>query len=411
MTFPGMHDLHRQADGSCQTRLDAPDGQGKNNMGNARVLITDDDDLTLAMLGATLGAHYQVTTTRSGPEALARARQEAFDLILMDVDMPDMDGYATCAALKSEPALADVPVVFLSAKINIDERLRGYRVGACDYLTKPFDVTELTTKIELAVAQRTRDLALNAQIEQALNTALTTADMYGEVGVVLELQRALANCVAYPEVARAFFNTLEKMGFEGCLRLSGRQGVMSRTARAECSALENSILDHIETSRGPTLQALGEHTCLRFDNVLMLIRHLPVSPHSDQYSAEDIDRFARARDNIALVAEGIVSRMRSLDMETEKSRFEQHQMLVSLTREALVDISAQQHANRMLMTQVFQRMNSEVEHSFIHLGLSETQEDHLSSTLKRHVSEALAVFDQIDEIEAHLNKLISKLGV
>lgn len=83
--------------------------------------------------------------------------------------------------------------------------------------------------------------------------------------------------------------------------------------------------------------------------------------------------------------------------------------MVSMTREALVDISAQQHANRMQMGQVFQRMNSEVEQLFIHLGLSESQEEHLSNTLRRHIAEAMGVFDHSNQIEAHLNKLIARL--
>jgi CheY-like chemotaxis protein len=379
-------------------------------MTQARVLITDDDDMTLEMLEAALQGRYQITTAHSGQEALQKAAAQVFDLIVLDVDMPEMNGYATCSALKSQPATAEIPVLFLSALVNIEERLRGYRVGASDYLTKPFDVNELTTKIDLAVAQRERNQLLNSQVEEAMNTAMTTANMYGEIGVVLELQRQLSDCRVYEDIARVFFDALEKLGFEGCLRLSGRQGVLTRSGQGECSALGHSILDHLESIRGPKIQAVGDNTAFNYGNVLMLVRNLPMQPSPEHHPSDEVDRLARVRDNVALMAEGIVSRLKALDVETERAGIENTQKLVALTREALVDISAQQHANRLHMSQVFQRMQTEVEQSFIHLGLTESQEEHLSSTLLRYVNEAMAIFDHSNQIESHLKRLISKLN-
>lgn len=379
-------------------------------MSQAHILITDDDDMALEMLQAALQDTYSVTIAPQGEQALAFAAERNFDLVLLDVDMPGMDGYAVCTALKALARTADVPVIFLSARVNLEERLRGYQVGACDYLTKPFDVAELKAKIELAVNTQARNKSLNSQIDEAMNTVLTTADMYGEIGVVLELQRALGDCHCYNDIANAFFAALEKAGFDGCLRLSGSEGELSRTARAQCSALEDSLLDHIAASSGPSIQPIGEHTFFRYGAVLMLIRQLPVSPSFERFSPEEIDRFARARDNIALMAEGILSRIRSLDIEGEKSTFDKTQKLVSATREALLDISAQQHTNRLQMGEIFQRMNTEIETSFINLGLSATQEELLSDTLRRHIGEAMGVFDESNRIEFHLNKLISRLG-
>jgi CheY-like chemotaxis protein len=378
-------------------------------MAQARILITDDDDMTLEMLSAALQDDHDITACASGKEAIEAASRQNVDLIVLDVDMPDMDGYATCEALKAQGRTAEVPVIFLSARVNIEERLRGYKVGACDYLTKPFDVVELKTKIELAVSSRARSKELSGQVEEAINTALSTANMYGEVGVVLELQRALGQCFKYEDIAHACFGALKNFGFEGCMRLNGRLGSLSRTGAMACSALENSILDHIESTNGPSIQGMGENTFFRYGCVVFLIRKLPVLPSHSQYSPDDIERFARARDNIALMAEGVIARMRSLDAEAERSRFEQNQRLVHLTRETLVDISAQQHANRMRVMQVLQHMNSEVEQSFIHLGLSEHQEELLAGTLRRHIQEALGVFDQSNQIEQHLHGLIEKL--
>ena len=378
-------------------------------MTRAKILIADDDELTLEMLDAALQDHYDVCTVTGGRPAVENIQQDTFDLVLLDVDMPEMDGYEACESIKGQ--FPDLPVIFLSARVNIDERLRGYRVGADDYLTKPFDVAELTAKIERAVEQRARHQALNGQFEEAMNTVLSTADMYGEVGLVLEFQRQLSSCHSYPELANTFFSSLERLGFDGCLRLSGRQGVLSRTARAECSALENSILDHIEVKNGTSIQPVGtDNTSYKYGNVIMLVRKLPQAPDPSHYSSEEIDRLARARDNVALMAEGLLARLQSLDVESEKADLEHTQRLVDLTRDTLVDISAQQHAIRVQLGQILQHMHAEVEESFIHLGLSETQEETLSNTLRRHIDQAMSVFDQSNQIDQHMTRLIAKLA-
>ncbi|MGC4059805.1 MAG: response regulator [Aquabacterium sp.] len=379
-------------------------------MGQARVLITDDDETTLEMLDAALQDRYRITTARSGLEALHLAREHDFDMVLLDVDMPEMDGYATCTALKTNQRTADVPVLFLSARVNIDERLQGYRVGGTDYLTKPFDVVELTAKIELAVGQGERNRRLNSQIEEVKHTAQATADKYDEVGVVLAFQRELGQCRAYVDIAVAFFGALERMGFEGCLRLTGRQGVMSRSGQGECSALGHSLLDHLEAIKGAQIQAVGDNTSFHYGNVLILVRNLPLHAKDSQCGQDELDRIARVRDNVALMADSMAARMHALDVDLEKSSFAQAHKTVAATRAALAEIVAQEHDSHERMNQVFARMGQDIEASFIHLGLSEVQEEHLSIVLRRHFSEAMETLEQSNQIEARLQQLISKLN-
>lgn len=372
------------------------------------ILVVDDDELTREMLQASLAETCTVTAVDSGAAAVRQALAAPPDLVLLDVDMPEMNGYATCEALLAEGATRDVPVIFLSGCVTIDERLRGYQAGAVDYLTKPFDVPELLAKIKLAIAQRDKNHELNHQLEDVMNAAMTSADMYGEVGVVLELQRKLAGCRRYEEIAAAVFESLERSGFEGCLRLRGRQGLLSCTARAECSALENSILEHLEKLPGASMQPVGDNTSFNYGPVL-LVRNLPMGPSALNRSPEEADRFGRARDNIALIVEGALARVRSLDIETANASLENTARLVKLTREALIDISAQQHATRLQMNSVFQHMREEIENAFVHLGLTESQENLVAGTMTRHVQEALGMFDQSHQIEAHIESLIGKL--
>ncbi|MAU02003.1 MAG: response regulator receiver protein [Anaerolineaceae bacterium] len=128
-----------------------------------KILIVDDDTMLVAMLEKILHTQpYQISTAYSGEEALDQVRQAKPDLIVLDIMMPGMDGYEVCERLKSDPATADIPVLILSAKGNIDmprldkeqfetnlkDRLHGYEVGAIDFLSKPVGIKELLKHIQ-----------------------------------------------------------------------------------------------------------------------------------------------------------------------------------------------------------------------------------------------------------------------
>lgn len=124
----------------------------------ARILIAEDepDIRQLVSITLTFGG-YDVVTTSDGAEAVEQAQQTQPDLILLDVRMPKMTGYEACAALKEDPATADIPVVFLSAKGQEDEVRGGMKVGAVDYILKPFAPDELIRRVgELLVKAAAR---------------------------------------------------------------------------------------------------------------------------------------------------------------------------------------------------------------------------------------------------------------
>jgi signal transduction histidine kinase len=112
------------------------------------LLVVDDTAANLKLLTRVLGdAGFRVRPVASGEAALAAARSEAPDLVLLDVDMPDMDGYEVCRRLKAEPALVEIPVLFLSALGETEDKLAAFAAGGVDYVTKPFRVEELRARI------------------------------------------------------------------------------------------------------------------------------------------------------------------------------------------------------------------------------------------------------------------------
>ncbi len=139
---------------------------------SSRILIVDDDPVTRVILEEVLSdAGYALATAASGEEALAKAAEFLPDLILLDVLMPGMDGFEVCRRLRSDDQLGLVPVLIVTALDDQASRLRGLEAGADDFITKPFDATELSARVRtITRLDRYRRLqAEHARFERLVN--------------------------------------------------------------------------------------------------------------------------------------------------------------------------------------------------------------------------------------------------
>lgn len=142
------------------------------------LLVVDDEGAILDLLRRrleTLGC--TVTTLPGGSQAVQTARECRPDLILLDLMMPDLDGFSVCRALKADPEVADVPVIMMTARAEVDSRIQGLELGAHDYVAKPFETAELIARIRAALrvkALQDELKAANRRLEHlAANDPLT----------------------------------------------------------------------------------------------------------------------------------------------------------------------------------------------------------------------------------------------
>lgn len=116
----------------------------------AFILLIDDNPANLQLISHNLrGKGYNMATADNGFAALDRAKESPKpDLILLDIMMPEIDGYKVCEELKKNPETKDIPVIFFTAKISTEDIVRGFEAGAVDYITKPFNAAELIARVE-----------------------------------------------------------------------------------------------------------------------------------------------------------------------------------------------------------------------------------------------------------------------
>ncbi len=119
------------------------------------ILIIDDTISNLQVLSEMLDKHgYEARGVPDGPTALIIAGEQTPDLILLDIKMPDMDGYEVCQRLKADDKTRDVPIIFISALDEITDKVKGFEVGGVDYITKPFQVEDVLARVETHLTLR-----------------------------------------------------------------------------------------------------------------------------------------------------------------------------------------------------------------------------------------------------------------
>ena len=143
-----------------------------------RLLLVDDEPTNLQLLRQILQADYRLLFATDGARALQLAKEQRPDLILLDIMMPDMDGYAVCETLKNQPMTAHIPVIFITALTDIHDETRGFDVGAVDYITKPVSppVVRARVRTHLSLVRIDELRSTRLQIVQCLGRAAEYKD-------------------------------------------------------------------------------------------------------------------------------------------------------------------------------------------------------------------------------------------
>jgi len=196
---------------------------GKDNRINSKILIVDDVPQNIQVLANILKeAGYQMGFAKDAKTALAHTESTQFDLILLDIMMPEVDGYELCARLKEDKRKRDIPVIFVTAKSETADKTKGFELGAVDYITKPFDVQEVLARVKTHLTIRNYATKLEQMVEERTRQ-LIHADRLATLGtfsaaIVHEINNPLSHVQGNAKLLKLFWNALKpivKMNLEG----------------------------------------------------------------------------------------------------------------------------------------------------------------------------------------------------
>jgi CheY-like chemotaxis protein len=124
-----------------------------------KILVVDDEPINIDVLGGLLKQDYRLIVAKNGERALKAAQSGNPDLILLDIMMPDMDGYEVCRRLKADKSTREIPVIFITAMNQAGDETLGFELGAADYITKPVSppILKARVKTQLALTQSRKE--------------------------------------------------------------------------------------------------------------------------------------------------------------------------------------------------------------------------------------------------------------
>lgn len=173
------------------------------------VLVIDDNITNLKVASEHLrGEGFEVLTARDGISGIERARLAQPDLILLDVQMPGIDGFETCQKLKADRVTRDIPVIFTTVLINVEDKLKGFAAGGVDYVPKPFQFEELLARVRthLTIYRLQRDLQAEIRERKLAEVALRKANLELQRLAVLDELTQIANRRRFDQYLQAEWN-------------------------------------------------------------------------------------------------------------------------------------------------------------------------------------------------------------
>ncbi len=267
------------------------------------IMVVDDTPSNLLLILRGLETLYKVSCCESGKACLEAIKKDKPDLILMDVRMPEMSGYECCRALKKDPQYHDIPVIFLSAHTELDDKLQGYEVGGADYLTKPCDVLEIIAKVDhnLAIMSEFKN-----RLEESNDFSKLAMVNIGELGTILHFLENSFTCEDQKSLASLLLASLQSFDLQACVQLRGNEATINKCITGPCLPLEVSLMS--STAQGERIQILGKQCICTSKNASILLKDFPIN--DDVLSG-------RIRDHLVPILNGTSARMDNFNQAKE----------------------------------------------------------------------------------------------
>jgi CheY-like chemotaxis protein len=365
----------------------------------ALILCVDDEPVNLVILQELLQDRYELTIAKSGEGCLQQVAVQSPDLILLDVNMPDLDGLETCERLKSDPETAEIPIIFVSALASQDELMAGYEAGGDDYITKPFSEEILQKKIEIVLASQQRKQELKKISDKAVEALMNNLSTTDELGMVVRFLHQCQSADTLDELARNVFDCLRQFELDSSLLMLDEPENRVWFSDDIDRPMESQIL---ESLRGQDrVVSFGTRLAINSDHVTVLVRNLPTT-------VEQVDR---VREHLSIMIEGLDTRIQAMQSQTllDQRREVLHRVLTA-AREHLGRLDETSKQQRARSAEIVTDMGKELERSLLKLDLSAREEAALKKIIDSAAEQTAAVYDEGMKIGEKLQEIMDELS-
>lgn len=300
-----------------------------------KVLVVDDDRTWQVFLFAALQDTFVLKSAYDGEQGLQIAKESMPDCILLDINMPGRNGYEICKELKSDPITNSIPVIFLSSKTSLQEKIQGFEMGAEDYLVKSAEADLLKAKIVRAIQQYHEKKVMDEKVNAAQTAAFEALSGSADLGRCLRYVERTYSMSSFETLAAGLFQTMGEFGLRSSLMFITSDGpIFFSQGSQDMSPLEKEMF--LASHKQGRFCDYGYRTFCNFNLVSMLIKNMPL---------DQPERYGRIKDTIPWVLgatdgkvralneqNALISEIESVQMSTENLRHQFSMAVLNLEK-------------------------------------------------------------------------------
>lgn len=358
------------------------------------ICITDDSNEERLLLKLLLEDSFNIIEASSGEECLEIVEKQTPDLFLLDINMPGINGYSVCEALRKRPETKSSPIIFVSGLDSVQERLEGFESGGDEYIIKPIDPTDLLEKVHHYTDNIKRLKQSANQANDAMKVAMEAMTVSSELGQIVEFIKKGQVLNSAEEIGQAMLDITREFQLNSAVmvHLDAKRYFFGCTL----DSLEAKFLEKVENSKERILN-LRVRTVVCDENLVLLIKDMPL---------DDENRVGRLKDHLAVlmdIGSGFLENIKAqLRIKEVRKNFLNEIIAISEKQIKLTSNKIKHHGQTS--TGIMQGMLSELENMLFSLGLEEDQE-------KKLMQLANVASLQLDDLNESTNDLDSELGV
>ena len=292
------------------------------------VLAIDDDKYVHHIIEESLAGFCKIIHAKDGDEGLRLTNKYNPDIILLDIEMPGMSGYDVCKAIKHSESTQDIPVMFLSSKIELSDRVKGYSVGASDYITKPFNAEELIARIKVLYEYRQKCAKLKLDIVKANKTAEIAMTESGDMGRIMRYVGQSYHANNFQSLSEHFFAFFAPLNLDVVVVFWYQGTGVFYSQQSGVCPLEQELLEqHRQAQR---FVDIGSSTIINYPKVSLLIKNMPVDNDA---------LYGRYKDLFPHILE--VTNEKVITMERSESSYEQAAQISTALQDIVKQLTTQ----------------------------------------------------------------------
>ena len=367
-------------------------------MSGKTIMVVDDVESNRVLLRMMLEDDFTVVECEDGPSCLEKVEASAPDLILLDVNMPNMTGYEVCKRIRQRKETATLPIIFVSAMDTAEERLAGFEAGGTEYITKPIDNDLLMEKISFSLDNLNEINEAKKKTVDAMQTAMEAMTSSSELGLILEFVKSAQEIQHLKGIGEKCCEVAEGFGLNATVMIFGNKPIFVNCAP---TSMEAKVLERFQQAKERILN-VGMRTLAKSATIAILINNMPV---------DDDTRYGRFKDHLLVLTSICDGRILALQAQLSLSdqRKDVLARIIKMTEGQVLGLSQKLKEYDTTTKSVMLDMIGELEAKLFNLGLDEDQEEQLMALAYRANEQLEQLQGEVEELEGELGTVLEGL--